>query len=101
MEYAALGSLGSYLKKTIMTWENKIKALLDISIGLDLLHSSNFIHHDFHPGNLLFSYEKDLLITDFGPVNQQLGKIYGVMPYVAPEVLKGKPSTTESDIYSF
>ncbi|CAB4418674.1 unnamed protein product [Rhizophagus irregularis] len=27
--------------------------------------------------------------------------IYGVMPYVAPEVLRGKPYTLASDIYSF
>src|SRR5436853_4146291 len=28
-------------------------------------------------------------------------KIYGVMPYVAPEVLKGNPYTKAADIYSF
>src|SRR6185295_13959040 len=28
-------------------------------------------------------------------------KIYGVVPYLAPEVLSGKPYTKESDIYSF
>ena len=27
--------------------------------------------------------------------------IYGVMPYVAPEVLRGKPYTQAADIYSF
>src|SRR5205085_8014018 len=27
--------------------------------------------------------------------------IYGVLPYVAPEVLNGKPYTIASDIYSF
>ncbi|RGB24706.1 kinase-like domain-containing protein, partial [Rhizophagus diaphanus] len=27
-------------------------------------------------------------------------KIYGVMPYVAPEVLRRRPYTQESDIYS-
>src|SRR5207244_3388064 len=28
-------------------------------------------------------------------------KIYGVMPYVAPEVLGGKPYTQAADVYSF
>src|SRR6185437_3220863 len=28
-------------------------------------------------------------------------KIYGVLPYVAPEVLRGKEYTQESDIYGF
>ncbi|CAB5396514.1 unnamed protein product [Rhizophagus irregularis] len=28
-------------------------------------------------------------------------KIYGIMPYVAPEVLRGKPYTQAADIYSF
>ncbi len=28
-------------------------------------------------------------------------KIYGILPFVAPEVLRGKPYTTASDIYSF
>jgi len=48
-----------------------------------------------------------LLITDFGlckPANQNLesnNDIYGGMPYVAPEVLKGKSYTKAADIYSF
>src|SRR5207248_7511703 len=29
------------------------------------------------------------------------GEICGVIPYIAPEVLSGKPYTKESDIYSF
>ena len=27
--------------------------------------------------------------------------VYGVLPYIAPEVLRGKPYTQASDIYSF
>src|SRR5256886_14539555 len=33
--------------------------------------------------------------------NVDATKIYGVMPYVAPEVLRGKPYTQAADIYSF
>ncbi|POG69412.1 kinase-like domain-containing protein [Rhizophagus irregularis DAOM 181602=DAOM 197198] len=33
--------------------------------------------------------------------NKNETKIYGVMPYVAPEVLRGKPYTQAADIYSF
>src|SRR5438094_434312 len=30
-----------------------------------------------------------------------LKKLFGIVPYLAPEVLSGKPYTKESDIYSF
>ena len=33
--------------------------------------------------------------------NVDATKIYGVMPYVAPEVLRGQPYTQAADIYSF
>src|ERR1051326_7419473 len=105
MEFASLGSLYAYLNNN-MTWKERITALLDISIGLNTLHNNDLIHQDFHPGNLLFNNQKDLLITDFGLCNQtnqssQFNDIYGVMPYVAPEVLRGKPYTKAADIYSF
>src|SRR5436305_11915351 len=35
------------------------------------------------------------------PVDQEPSSIVGVVPYIAPEVLNGKPYTQKSDIYSF
>jgi len=44
-------------------------------------------------------------ITDLGlsrPANEEdKGKVYGVLPYVAPEVLRGSKYTSAADIYSF
>ncbi len=106
MELADNDSFYEYLNNNNATWNDRISILLDISIGLVHLHNSDLVHQDLHPGNLVLNAYKSLFITDLGlckPVNQSLqsNDIYGVMPYVAPEVLKGKPYTKAADIYSF
>ncbi|CAI2183716.1 4249_t:CDS:2, partial [Funneliformis geosporum] len=64
-----------------------------------------YCHKDFHSGNILqnkkFSYVSDFGLT--GPADKQNSndKIYGVLPYIAPEVLNGELYTFASDIYSF
>jgi serine/threonine protein kinase len=69
------------------------------------------IHHNFHTGNILFDtpfmeeYTNRTYISDIGLCgevgNVDKTKIYGIMPYVAPEVLRRKPYTQAADIYSF
>jgi serine/threonine protein kinase len=63
------------------------------------------VHRDLHIGNILCSSIYTTYISDMGLCgevgNIDKTKIYGVMPYVAPEVLKGKPYTQAADIYSF
>jgi serine/threonine protein kinase len=54
--------------------------------------------------NILKYGLKKTYISDFGlcrPANETNDqKIYGVLPYIAPEVLRGKPYTEKFDIYS-
>jgi serine/threonine protein kinase len=64
------------------------------------------VHRDFHIGNiLLMNNEYKACISDMGlcrkidDINET--SIYGVMPYVAPEILREKPYTQAADIYSF
>ncbi|RIA82838.1 kinase-like domain-containing protein [Glomus cerebriforme] len=73
--------------------------------GLSAIHEEGLVHCDFHAGNILNDHFESY-ITDLGmskPAYSQPeeGKIYGVLPYVAPEVLCGKKYIPESDIYSF
>ncbi|GBC09162.1 hypothetical protein RclHR1_08650005 [Rhizophagus clarus] len=91
-----------------LDWMNKLHRLLDITCGLNVIHYRGLIHHDFHCGNILVG-SCELFITDLGlcqPANVKSSqdsnkKIYGVLPYVAPEVLRGKEYTQASDIYGF
>ncbi|PKK59472.1 kinase-like protein [Rhizophagus irregularis] len=70
------------------------------------IHEKSFIHCDFHDGNILNHNENTIYISDLKlcrPVKSFLKKygIYGVIPFMAPEVLRGKSYTQASDIYSF
>lgn len=43
------------------------------------------------------------VLSDFGlcsQIGKKEGEIFGVLPYIAPEVLRGKPYTEKSDVYS-
>ena len=112
MQYAINGSLRQYLNNNYnsFNWHEKLHNLYAIALGLKTIHDKGLIHHDFHCGNILndiqynSSSSRDTysLITDLGlckPANlksSQEGdkKIYGVLPYVAPEVLRRKEYTS-------
>ncbi|PKK63425.1 hypothetical protein RhiirC2_140264, partial [Rhizophagus irregularis] len=109
LEYAEGGNFNDYLYRNYkkFNWLNRLQILIDIIRGLKEIHQKQMVHRDFHIGNILFKYIKynDTYISDMGLCgevgNIDETKIYGVMPYVAPEVLKGKNYTQAADIYSF
>src|SRR5436190_9696221 len=109
MQYMPEGNLRHYLSNNSreLNLQDKFNQLLHIAQGLKDIHAKNLVHRDFHSGNILKGIEEtSCLIADLGlcrPANEQdqKDKVYGVMPYVAPEVLKSKPYTQASDIYSF
>ncbi|POG71826.1 kinase-like domain-containing protein [Rhizophagus irregularis DAOM 181602=DAOM 197198] len=106
-----VGSLRQYLNNNFISlnWKKKLYSLTAIILGLKDIHDKGLIHHDFHCGNILNDFDGSAYITDLGlcqPANVKSSqnsnkKIYGVLPYVAPEVLRGKKYTQESDIYGF
>ncbi|UZO11057.1 uncharacterized protein OCT59_002631 [Rhizophagus irregularis] len=108
LEYAEGGNFNDYFNKNYenFNWFNGLKILTNIIEGLSKIHQKQMVHRDFHIGNILFiDNNYNACISDLGlskkidDINET--SIYGVMPYVAPEVLKGKPYTYTADIYSF
>ena len=107
MRYIKNGSMSQYLKSNYnkLGLANKLYLFHDITRGLKDIHNKGFVHKDLHSGNILSASKAESYITDLGlckPVNEQdEKKIHGVLPYVAPEVLRGKTYTQSADIYSF
>ncbi|CAG8567461.1 4679_t:CDS:2, partial [Acaulospora morrowiae] len=111
MEYSTFGSLKDYIHNNIstLTWKERINFVHDIASGLTELHVVDLLHTDFHSGNLLlFGGRRNNLkvkITDLGlsrplGVKPTEGQVFGVLPFIAPEVLLGSKYMKESDIYS-
>ncbi|GBC42854.2 kinase-like domain-containing protein [Rhizophagus irregularis DAOM 181602=DAOM 197198] len=79
--------------------------------GLEHIHKNKFIHRDFHSGNMLFDLNISAgknyqwKIGDLG-LSQEINnessnnEIYGIIPYIAPEIFKGSSFSKKSDIYS-
>jgi len=117
MDYIPDGNLRKYLQNNYyrLTLVNKLDHLIDITAGLKSIHEQKLIHKDFHSGNIL---NETLLnnkvninkcrsyVTDLGlcrPANKEKEgeAIYGIIFYLAPEVLQNHPYTPASDVYSF
>ena len=112
LDYADGGSLRNYLdnKYKDLNWLDKIINLHRIVVGLNQIHENGLIHRDFHVGNILkFKFQTDTVIADMGlckpadcnTLKNTKNNVYGVLPYVAPEILRGQSYTKAADIYSF
>ncbi|RHZ74590.1 hypothetical protein Glove_220g47 [Diversispora epigaea] len=113
LDYADGGDLHHFLNKNFarMKWNTKIYFLHYIVQGIERIHSKKILHRDLHSGNILIRDIQDggnAIISDLGfsqPATtksdlSRKSQIYGIIPYMAPELFKGRPYSYKSDIYS-
>jgi serine/threonine protein kinase len=112
LDYADYGSLRNYLDTYYnkLSWYTKFHDLWRIAYGLKKIHGKELIHRDLHIGNIL-RFFNSTSITDMGlckPADYNKldntssnNSIYGVLPYIAPEILRGQNYTKAADVYSF
>ena len=110
LEYAENDNLRKYLKSNFfnLTWNKKLQVLKNIALNLHTIHGRRYVHKDFHSGNILqFDKSKfhNTKITDLGLAqlinnskSPNCSSVCGVLPYIAPEVLDGRPYTFASDV---
>ncbi|RHZ80923.1 hypothetical protein Glove_130g33 [Diversispora epigaea] len=111
LRYMKNGNLRDFLKQNnSLPWIERLWLLNTFIRGLKVIHSKGLIHRDLHPGNLMIteSYNnskyKFIRLGDLGLcrfANEiSSSEAYGILPYIAPEVLHKYQYTQASDIYS-
>ncbi|KAL0353267.1 UNVERIFIED_CONTAM: Serine/threonine/tyrosine-protein kinase HT1 [Sesamum angustifolium] len=108
-EYMSQGTLRMYLNKKepySLSIETILRLALDISRGMEYLHSQGVIHRDLKSNNLLLNDEMRVKVGDFGTscLETQCREAKGNMGtyrWMAPEMIKEKPYTRKVDVYSF
>jgi serine/threonine protein kinase len=78
----------------------------EVLLGLEALHSKDFIFRDLKPGNVVLDEDGHALLTDFGLSKEALGDILnqsfcGTPAYMAPEVLNKTGHGKAVDWYHF
>lgn len=79
---------------------------LQVTRGLEEIHSQSIVHRDIKPGNILVGRNGEIKIADFGIALENDGEsltrpgfLVGSIPYMSPEQLVGENVDTRSDLF--
>ncbi len=107
MELADQGSLDSKIEKLGRLPELEVLDIgIKIASALDLMWKHKLLHRDVKPGNILFNYDNEPKLVDFGLARKVDGTlefeeaVWATPYYVAPERVKRENETFLSDMYS-
>lgn len=102
IEYCNGGDLSNYIQKNENSFDNRY--FYQILEGLEHLHNNRILHRDIKPQNILI-HNDNIKISDFGfaksfEKSELITTFCGSPLYMAPEILKDRKYSSESDIWS-
>jgi len=114
MEFVPGESLDRRIARGAIPEPELIALGIQFAEGLAEAHRRGVVHRDLKPGNLRVTPEGQLKILDLGlarwhnPESESFASVtdtesrgvVGTLPYIAPELLRGRPATARSDLYS-
>ena len=117
MEYLEGETLETRLENGALPVEETLRIGREIASAVDAAHRRGIIHRDLKPGNVMIT-ETGAKVLDFGLAREAAGRssvetqaatahaitregtFLGTMPYMAPELLEGRPANEQSDIWA-
>ncbi|MEX1309072.1 MAG: serine/threonine-protein kinase [Candidatus Sulfomarinibacteraceae bacterium] len=107
-------SLRAAIPPSGLPWKKVAEIGAAAAEGLAAAHGRGIIHRDLKPENLFLTADGRVKILDFGlasmddepgvdgnsPTVTEDGAVLGTAGYMAPEQLRGRPATAQSDIFS-
>jgi TolB-like protein/Flp pilus assembly protein TadD len=120
MELVSGETLKQVLRRGALDPARLLEITRQIAGGLREAHQAGVIHHDIKPGNIMLDSRSLVKILDFGLAvltgrDRSAGEsdetfitrtsiqasTGGTLPYMAPERLRGEPTDSRCDIFSF
>src|SRR5258705_3631783 len=111
MEFVPGGTLQSRLQRGPLDLDELARIGAQIGDALQEAHEGGFLHRDLKTGNVVLTASGTPKILDFGLAGllhsshtstglTQAGAVFGSLPYMAPEQLRGEPAGPRTDIYA-
>ncbi|KAI6029327.1 kinase-like domain-containing protein [Pisolithus microcarpus] len=107
------GNLKQYILRhhSHLSFRQRLEMLYQLTNGLQYLHTSDVVHGDLKPGNVLIGDSGEVVITDFGlsrileVAGFTTNNVHGTVRYFAPELCiinSDRPSrkTKEADVWA-
>ncbi len=109
-EFISGGSLDERLERErVLDLKPAIQICIEVSAGLDEMHTKGLIHRDIKPHNIMLDTDGRAYIADFGlakdreasTVLTRLGQAMGSIDYMAPEQIRGSEEIdARADVYA-
>ncbi len=85
-----------------------VDIMLQLTSALNAAHNKFIVHRDVKPDNIFIMADGTIKLGDFGIAQADFiqsnltstNEVVGSVHYMAPEIAKGEPATSKSDIYA-